>query len=164
MTQTPNIHSIYTSSNAGSKMVSKDKVKLVKGIGIEGDRYALGVGAFSNSDPKKNRDITLITKIGIDTSNRLLTYDGLAEFDMSETRRNVVIDQIQPNELNALVGKVFYLGKIKLKGEELCDPCERPSKLANKKGFKNAYDNNGGIRAQVLDSGEITIGDLLVPA
>ena len=164
MTQTPNIHSIYTSSNAGSKMVSKDKVKLVKGIGIEGDRYALGVGAFSNSDPKKNRDITLIAKIGIDTSNRLLTYDGLAEFDMSETRRNVVIDQIQPNELNALVGKVFYLGKIKLKGEELCDPCERPSKLANKKGFKNAYDNNGGIRAQVLDSGEITIGDLLVPA
>ena len=164
MTQTPNIHSIYTSSNAGSKMVSKDKVKLVKGIGIEGDRYALGVGAFSNSDPKKNRDITLITKIGIDTSNRLLTYDGLAEFDMSETRRNVVIDQIQPNELNALVGKVFYLGKIKLKGEELCDPCERPSKLANKKGFKNAYDNNGGIRAQVLDSGEIAIGDLLVSA
>ena len=164
MTQTPNIHRIYTSSNVGSKMVSKDKVKLVKGIGIEGDRYALGVGAFSNSDPKKNRDITLITKIGIDTSNRLLTYDGLAEFDMSETRRNVVIDQIQPNELNALVGKVFYLGKIKLKGEELCDPCERPSKLANKKGFKNAYDNNGGIRAQVLDSGEITIGDLLVPA
>ena len=164
MTQTPNIHSIYTSSNAGSKMVSKDKVKLVKGIGIEGDRYALGVGAFSNSDPKKNRDITLIAKIGIDTSNRLLTYDGLAEFDMSETRRNVVIDQIQPDQLNALVGKVFYLGKIKLKGEELCDPCERPSKLANKKGFKNAYDNNGGIRAQVLDSGEITIGDLLVPA
>jgi hypothetical protein len=164
MTQTPNIHSIYTSSNAGSKMVSKDKVKLVKGIGIEGDRYALGVGAFSNSDPKKNRDITLIAKIGIDTSNRLLTYDGLAEFDMSETRGNVVIDQIQPNELNALVGKVFYLGKIKLKGEELCDPCERPSKLANKKGFKNAYDNNGGIRAQVLDSGEIAIGDLLVSA
>jgi MOSC domain-containing protein YiiM len=145
-------------------MIRQDKVKLVKGIGIEGDRYALGVGAFSNSDPKKNRDITLIAKIGIDTSNRLLKYDGLAEFDMSETRRNVVIDQIQPNELNALVGKVFYLGKIKLKGEELCDPCERPSKLANKKGFKNAYDNNGGIRAQVLDSGEITIGDLLVPA
>ena len=164
MTQSPTIYSIYTSSNAGSKMVRQDKVKLVKGIGIEGDRYALGVGAFSNSDPKKNRDITLITKIGIDNSNRLLTYDGLAEFDMSETRRNVVIDQIQPNELNALVGKVFYLGKIKLMGEELCDPCERPSKLANKKGFKNAYDNNGGIRAQVLDSGEIVIGDLLVPA
>lgn len=145
-------------------MVRQDKVKLVKGVGIEGDRYALGVGAFSNSDPKKNRDITLITKIGIDNSNRLLTYDGLAEFDMSETRRNVVIDQMQPNELNALVGKVFYLGKIKLMGEELCEPCERPSKLANKKGFKNAYDNNGGIRAQVLDSGEITIGDLLVSA
>lgn len=164
MSQSPTIYSIYISSNAGSKMIRQDKVKLVKGIGIEGDRYALGVGAFSNSDPKKNRDITLIAKIGIDTSNRLLKYDGLAEFDMSETRRNVVIDQIQPNELNALVGKVFYLGKIKLMGEELCDPCERPSKLANKKGFLKAYDNNGGIRAQVLDSGEITIGDLLVSA
>ncbi|NCV22573.1 MAG: sulfurase [Chloroflexi bacterium] len=162
MTPSPSIYSIYMCTKAGSKMVRKDKVKLVQGIGIEGDRYALGVGAFSNSNLKKNRDITLITKIGIDISNRLLKYDGLAEFDASETRRNVVIDQILPTELNALVGKVFYLGKIKLMGEELCEPCERPSKLLNKKGFKTAYDNNGGIRAQVLDSGEITIGDLLV--
>ena len=88
----------------------------------------------------------------------------MIEFDPSETRRNVVIDQILPSELNALVGKIFYIGKLKLKGEELCEPCERPAKLVNKKGFKKAFDNNGGIRAQVLDTGEIKIGDLLLSA
>ena len=164
MTQTPSVHSIYTCAKAGSRMIKKDSVMLIKGIGIDGDRYALGAGAFSNLSPKKNRDITLISKKGIDHSNRLLKYDGLVEFDPGETRRNVVIDQILPSELNALVGKIFYIGKLKLKGEELCEPCERPSKLANKKGFKKAYDNNGGIRAQVLDTGEIRIGDLLLSA
>jgi MOSC domain-containing protein YiiM len=72
-----------------------------------------------------------------------------------------VIENLLPEELNTLVGKVFFLGRLKFKGVELCDPCERPSKLANKKSFLKAYENNGGIRVQVLESGEITVGDIL---
>ena len=162
MSLSPTIDSIYTCARAGEKMIRQEKVKLVKGIGIDGDWYALGLGAYSNLTPKKIRDVSIIAKIGTEISNRLLKYDGLVEFDLSETRRNIVIDQMEPVVLNALVGKVFYLGNIKLQGTELCEPCERPAKLLNKKGFKNAYDNHGGIRAEVLGTGEIKIGDLLI--
>ncbi|WP_108646486.1 MOSC domain-containing protein [Polynucleobacter rarus] len=161
MENKPYIHRIYICPNAGLPMKPLERVKVLEGIGIEGDRYALRLGAFSKSNPPKIRDITLITKMGIDTANHYLKLNGLLEFDISETRRNIVIENLLPDELNALVGKVFFLGRLKFKGVELCDPCERPSKLANKKSFQIAYENNGGIRAQIMDDGEIAIGDIL---
>lgn len=160
MEKIPYIHSIYVCPNAGLPMERCEKVKVLAGIGIEGDRYALRLGAFSKSNPPKIRDITLITKMGIDTANHYLKLNNLVQFDISETRRSIVIENLLPAELNALVGKVFFLGSLKFKGVELCDPCERPSKLANKKSFLKAYENNGGIRVQVLENGEITVGDI----
>jgi hypothetical protein len=161
MEKIPYIQSIYVCPNAGLPMERCEKAKVLAGIGIESDRYALRLGAFSKSIPPKIRDITLITKMGIDTANHYLNLNNLLEFDISETRRNIVIENLLPNELNALVGKVFFLGRLKFRGVELCDPCERPSKLANKKSFLKAYENNGGIRAQVMEDGEITVGDIL---
>lgn len=157
----PNIHSIYICPNAGLAMESRHKVKVLAGVGIEGDRYALNLGAFSKSHPPKIRDITLITKTGIDIANLSLSSNGLLEFNLCETRRNIVIENLLPEELNALVGKVFFLGKLKLQGVELCEPCERPSKLANKKNFQSAYEHHGGIRAQVLEDGDLSVWDLL---
>lgn len=159
MKQAPKIHSIYTCSNAGLTMEWLEQAR-VTGSGIQGDRYALRLGAFSKSNPPKIRDITLITKMGIDMANHTLSSQGLARFAISETRRNIVIEHLLSEELNCLIGKVFRLGSVTLKGVELCIPCERPSKLADKKGFMNAFEHHGGIRAQVLNDGEITIGDL----
>jgi len=161
MAKKPSIHSIYICQNAGLPMRPLEKVRVLAGIGIEGDRYGLRLGAFSKSIPPKIRDITLITKMGIDNANHYLNLNNLLEFDISETRRNIVIENLLPDELNALVGKVFFLGNLKFKGVELCDPCERPSKLVNKKSFLKAFENNGGIRAQVIEDGEIKIGDIL---
>ncbi len=143
-------------------MQMKEKVKVRANYGIEGDRYALQLGAFSKSKPPKVRDITLITKIGIDKANWQLTQQGLKAFDPSESRRNIVLENLLPEDLNALVGKIFNLGATRLMGTELCVPCERPSKLANKKGFLDGYESYGGIRAQLLDDGEICLGDTLI--
>jgi MOSC domain-containing protein YiiM len=63
--------------------------------------------------------------------------------------------------LNQLVGKEFFLGLIRLKATELCIPCERPAKLSEKSNFLSAFKNRGGIRAQILDSGEVRVGDQL---
>jgi hypothetical protein len=161
MEKIPYIHSIYVCPNAGLPMERCEKAKVLAGIGIEGDRYALRLGTFSKSSPPKIRDLTLITKMGIDTANDYLNLNNLVEFDISETRRNIVIENLLPEELNTLVGKVFFLGSLKFKGVELCDPCERPSKLANKKSFLKAYENNGGIRAQVMEDGELKVDDIL---
>ena len=153
------IHSIYIASQAGEPMIKRDTARLSPGVGIEGDRYALGIGAFSGSVPAKIRDISLIALSGIEAANEELAAGGLKAYLPSETRRNIVIEGVSAEDLNQLVGREFFLGSIRLKATELCIPCERPASLSKKFDFISAFKNRGGIRAQILDSGQIRIGD-----
>jgi hypothetical protein len=161
MNPQPKIQSIFICPKAEMPMTSQAKVNLITNIGIDGDRYASSKGTFSNTNKSKVRDISLITRIGIDTANHFLNEKNLVGFLDEETRRNIVINVLSPEELNNLVGKVFYFGNIRLKGTELCDPCSHPSKLTGKDEFKSAFTGRGGIRAQVLDTGEVSVGDSL---
>jgi MOSC domain-containing protein YiiM len=161
MNPQPKIQSIFICPKAEMPMTSQLKAHLITNQGIDGDRYASYIGTFSNTNKGKVRDITLITRIGIDTANHTLSAKNLVSFLDEETRRNIVIDEMSSEELNNLVGKIFYLGSIRLKGTELCDPCSHPSKLTGKDEFKSAFTGRGGIRAQVLDTGEISVGDFL---
>ena len=112
-------------------MIQKESVRVNRNKGIEEDRYAAGVGAYSKSNPPKVRDISLITREGIDAANAELHTGGLKKYLDSETRRNVVIEGMSAEALNHLLGKEFYLGTVRLKAAELCIPCERPAKLSN---------------------------------
>lgn len=145
-------------------MVQRDGATVIASQGIEEDRYAISVGAFSKSSPQKIRDVSLITREGIDAANHELNTIGLKKYLDSETRRNIVIENMTPEALNQLLGKEFYLGAVRLKATELCIPCERPAKLASKMNFLAAFENKGGIRAQVLESGDIRVGDTLKTA
>ena len=153
------IHSIYIASQAGEPMIKRDTARLSPSVGIEGDRYALGIGAFSDSVPAKIRDISLIALSGIEAANEELAAGGLKTYLPSETRRNIVIESVSAEGLNQLVGREFFLGSIRLKATELCIPCERTASLSKKADFISAFKNRGGIRAQILDSGQIRIGD-----
>ena len=74
------ISAIFIAVRAGDPMLQKDTVKIFPKTGIEGDRYALGLGAYSKAVPTKTRDISLITREGIDSANRELKRLGLEEF------------------------------------------------------------------------------------
>ena len=156
----PRVQSIYIALNAGLPMIPQERVNVLTGIGITGDRYASGLGAFSTLPVQKIRDISLITRDGIDTANHLLTTAGLNGYLDGETRRNIILEGITADRLNQLLGKEFYLGGLRFRATELCTPCARPAKLAHKSDFDKAFVNKGGVRAQVLDSGEISLGDL----
>jgi len=156
----PRVQSIYIAPNAGLAMTFQERVNVLAGKGIVGDRYASGLGAFSRSEAQKIRDISLITRDGIDAANHLLTTAGLARYLDGETRRNIIIEGMSMDLLNLLVGKEFYLGGLRFRATELCVPCGRPSKLTHKSNFEEVFSNKGGIRAQVLDSGRISCGDL----
>ena len=155
------ISAIFIAPNAAEPMIQMGCVRVLPKIGLEGDRYALGLGAYSKSVPAKTRDISIITREGIDAANQELKLLGLRTFLDDETRRNIVIEGLSSQDLNALVGQEFYLGKLKLGATELCIPCERPSKLVKKIGFLKAFEARGGIRAQILEAGEIKCGDRL---
>jgi hypothetical protein len=157
----PRIHSIYIASQAGELMDKRESARLIVGKGIEGDRYALGTGAFSGSIPAKIRDVSLIALTGIEDANQELEASGLKPYLPCEVRRNIVIEGMSSDALNQLVGREFSLGFIRLRATELCIPCERPAKLSEKLNFLSAFKNRGGIRAQILDSGDLRVGDQL---
>ncbi|MBU3616376.1 sulfurase [Polynucleobacter sp. JS-Polo-80-F4] len=142
-------------------MQSVGHAKVNAGFGIEGDRYAMGMGAYSDVLPIKVRHISLIALSGIETANDWLLAGDEPTFDGAETRRNVVLKDITADELNALVGQSFQLGSLQLLGTELCTPCERPAQLLNRPSFMEAFENRGGIRAEILNSGTLVVGDEL---
>ncbi|QKM65769.1 sulfurase [Polynucleobacter tropicus] len=141
-------------------MQSLPKAKITL-TGIEGDRYANGKGAYSNTTPSKIRHLSLITESGIVIANEWLMAGDEPTFDASQTRRNIVISNMNAEDLNSLVGKTFTLGSLVLKGTELCAPCQRPAKLLNKSDFINAFEGRGGLRAEIMNVGEISVGDIL---
>ena len=155
------IQAIYLAASASKQMLSVSTAKAIVGIGLEGDRYALGTGAYSAIKPTKVRHISIIALSAIDTANDWLTAGDEPTFDGSETRRNIALAGITASELNALVGQRFQLGDIQLLGTELCTPCERPAQLLSRPSFMEAFEGRGGIRAEVLNSGALAVGDKL---
>ena len=158
----PTIDSIFIASEAGSAMRSIDHIKAIAEIGLENDRYALGIGAFSSTAVGKVRDITFIAQAAIDEANDILTQMNEPTYEGSQTRRNVVLANISAQDLNQLVGKQFRIGETVFEGTELCDPCKRPAKLLGRSIFMQVFENKGGIRAKVIRSGALNIGTKLV--
>lgn len=154
------IKAIYISPSAGAAMEELQQAKLSI-QGIDKDRYAIGTGAYSNALPPKIRHISLIAETGIAKANEWLATNHKPTFKASETRRNVVLTNITADELNQLIGHTFVLGTTTLKGVELCTPCQRPAHLLKKPNFIDAFEGRGGLRAEVLIPGTISVGDCL---
>jgi len=159
-TTLPYIQAIYIAATAGAPMQELPKAKITP-MGIEGDRYANGKGAYSNTAPSKIRHLSLITESGIAIANEWLMAGDEPTFDASQTRRNIVISNMHAEDLNSLIGKTFVLGPLILRGSELCTPCQRPAQLLNKPDFINAFEGRGGLRAEVMNVGEISVGDVM---
>jgi hypothetical protein len=160
MKASPQIHSIYIASLAGEPMVQLTQAEIIAGQGIAGDRYALGLGAFSKNTPKI-RHVSLIALSSIEHANRRLIAMQETVFGHGDTRRNLIISGISEDELNGLVGKNFHLGGLAFKGTELCEPCQRPAKLLKRPDFMDVFKARGGLRAEALESGPLVEGDLL---
>ena len=155
------IQAIYLALSAGEQMRSVDRVQVIAGVGIDGDRYATGNGAYSSIEPMKIRHISIISLAGIDIANEWLKAGNEPVFNAAETRRNILLGDITPDALNSLVGQQFQIGAICLLGTELCAPCERPAQLLGRPSFMDAFEGRGGLRAKVLNSGTLAIGDRL---
>lgn len=157
---TPRILEIQIADDKGLPMRSVPAIKAIQGVGLEGDRYATGKGAFSQSKPPRNidRHMTLIESEAIDDVREI---EGL-DVTFADTRRNVMTVGIK---LNPLVGQRFYIGEALVEGVELCDPCARPGILSGKpdvkQRFKDVFEEKGGLRVRVLETGEIRDNDAI---
>ena len=126
-----------------------DEARAIPGVGLEGDRYALGLGTFSK--PLPDRELTLIEAEAIEALKR--EYDF--ELAPGEARRNVVTRGVA---LNHLVGREFQIGVVKVRGIRLCEPCDHLQRLTGREIIRG-LTHRGGLRAQILTQGTIRVGD-----
>ena len=128
---------------AEAPLVRVDAAVALPGRGLAGDRYAEGDGTFSG--PGRGYELTLVEA------------NALNEVQLSweDARRNIVTTGIR---LNALVGKRFHAGPVECVGRRLAEPCAHLEKLA-RPGLLRPLVHRGGLRADILSGGTISIGD-----
>ena len=143
------IERIYVGAVSTKLRTERGDIVVVVGAGIEGDKY------FDLHD-EPGQNMTLVEAEEIES---FLAECGRSE-DLSITRRNLVTRGVK---LNDLVGKEFFVGEVKLRGVELCEPClglgaalATPS-LPAAEVVKRLL-HRAGLRADVLSGGVITRG------
>jgi MOSC domain-containing protein YiiM len=158
------LEAIFIGPSKGLPMQAVDHANAIAGAGLEGDRYSSGSGTFSKPTPdaaNKNypadRQITLIEAEALDAAAR--DYELTVQPD--ETRRNLLVRGVP---LNHLVGQEFLVGDVRLRGLRLCEPCGHLEKLTALDGIKKALLHRGGLRAEILTTGELHPNDTVRPA
>lgn len=150
---TGSLEGIYITSAAKAPMSAVSEVQAVAGVGLQGDRYAVQRGTFS-AHPGAGRHITLIESEALEG---LLRDTGI-ELSAERTRRNLLTRGVA---LNQLVGREFLVGEVRLRGVRLCEPCAHLERLTQK-GVLKGLVQRGGLRADILTSGTIRVGDAVM--
>jgi MOSC domain-containing protein YiiM len=147
------LEAIFIADTAGGPTRPLSSARLLAHRGIEGDRYFDGRGSFSRW-PGGGRAVSVIAAEAIDA---LSAEHG---FDLSngKSRRNLVTRGV---DLDALVGRQFTIGSTLLLGVRLCAPCKYLERLVAP-GLYEAIKGRGGLRADVLENGLISVGDPVV--
>jgi MOSC domain-containing protein YiiM len=142
--------SIHIASEAEGPMTAVESVRAMPGKGLEGDRYCRGAGTFSKK-PKPDREVTLIEQEALEAVAR----DCGVTVHAGDTRRNIVTRNLA---LNHLVGREFSVGRVRLRGLMLCEPCKHLANLTTTE-LSNALVHRGGLRCQILSEGVMRVGD-----
>jgi len=140
--------SIHIAGLAATDMVAVESVAAIAGRGLAGDRYCHGLGTFSRW-PGAGRHVTLIE------SEALASLPADCRIEPGAARRNLVTAGVV---LDALIGKDFSIGGAVLRGQRSCDPCRHLENLT-RPGVFAGLRSRGGLRADVLVGGAITVGD-----
>lgn len=146
---------IYIAQRAGVPMQSIEQAQLESGKGMVGDRYYSGQGTFSKRlAGLPDVELTLIESEEVDAFNREQGY----EFGYGDFRRNIVTQGVRLNELE---GREFTLGDVRLRGVRLCEPCAHLAGILTE-AIMPALVHKTGLRAEILSSGRLQLGDDLL--
>ena len=139
---------IGISENKSSKIVSVNEVEAIKGKGLIGEKHF-------KEDNKKRSQITLIEIENINHYNKITG----TKIPAINFLRNIVTQGIR---LNVLIGKEFFIGKVKVKAHDLCRPCKYLQEFLQQKNTVKELLYTGGLRCEILSSGKIFIDDEII--
>ena len=136
---------ITKKNNQKLKIEKVNNIEVVAGKGIKGDR-----NYHDNNEARKQ--ITLIESESIDYYNQKFNTN----FSYLDFRRNLITKNIQ---LNELVGKKLSIGQIDIQVHDLCRPCNYLQEILGKDNIIKEFLRRGGLRCEILISGNIKVGD-----
>jgi len=140
------VEAIFLTAEHGALPAPVDRVRARAGRGLEGNRYYWDDGAAP-----PGRAVTLIASEAVEA----VASEGDVSIEPAATRRNVLTRGI---DVNALVGKRFRIGSVECEGVELCEPCQTLEAMTQP-GVIKAFVHRGGLNADILTDGEISVGD-----
>src|SRR4051812_28092440 len=142
------VEGIHIAGRTAEPVAATDRVTVVAGRGVEGDRK------FGDHEPGSGKDLTLIPAESLET---LAEQHGI-QLAPGESRRQVTTRGI---DVHDLVGRRFTVGSVEAVGVELCEPCNHLEKLTQP-GVMRGLVHRAGINADVVRGGEIAVGDPVV--
>jgi MOSC domain-containing protein YiiM len=140
---------IYTASDGGKPMHAHAEIRAIAGAGLEGDRYAIGTGEFSDREGA-GREVTLVAREAIAAANAEDVAIG-----EHESRRNLVTEGV---DLDALIGQEFAIGDVVLVAVRDCPPCAYLERLTGRP-VRRGLRGRGGLRADIVQEGTLRVGD-----
>ena len=120
---------------------------LEKGKGIVNDRY------YGNFKEKKEQ-VTLINLEKINNFNDKIKQN----IDAKNFRRNIIVSGI---DLNKFINKKIKINDVTLKIHEICQPCKYLQDRLKIPGLVKMLINKSGVRAEILTSGSLSVGDAI---
>ena len=139
---------VFVAAAGGAPCTPVPSVLAVEGVGLEGDRYAAGIGTLSPK-PGTGRHVTLIDAAAVAGA-------GLAP---GESRRNIETEGV---DLLSLIGVRFRVGSAELVGMRDCPPCGYLQKMT-RPDVRKRLAGAGGLRAEVVVGGVVSVGDTIEP-
>jgi MOSC domain-containing protein YiiM len=153
MGRTGTLLDVFVAPVAGAPMVSVGSARCLAGVGLEGDRYALGTGHYSDR-PGRDRQVTLLQVETLEELSRA----GL-ELTALQSRRNLVTRGV---DLLGLVGRELWVGEVLLRVCRVSEPCRHLEELT---GFSllEPLLHRGGVNCEIVRGGTVRTGDPVVP-
>jgi hypothetical protein len=138
------VEAILVAADAEQPLVRVETVRAEAGRGLEGDRYFEGRGTFS-APGGRGYELTLVESEELDALG----------VQWERARRNVVTSGIR---LGELVGRRFTIGPVECVGRRLAEPCAHLERVSGP-GLLRPLVHRAGLRADILVSGSIAVGD-----
>ena len=141
----PKVVEIAISKNSRGEMKNVDSITTISGKGIVNDRH------FKHNNEK----ISQITLIEIENINYYNKISG-ATILPKDFRRNIITQGIK---LNELLGSEFFIGGVKVKAHDLCNPCKYLQENLKQKNLIKELMRKAGLRCEILTNGKIFVND-----
>jgi len=136
---------IGVTKNHNQEIIEVNQISLIADKGIVGDRH------FRDYNDPFNQ-LSIIESENIDEYN----FRNKLNIPHLNFRRNIVTKGIR---LNDLVEKRIKIGSVNLEVIDLCRPCRHLSEKLERNDIIKEFLRKGGIRCQIINNGEISLGD-----